>query len=456
MLSVPTPVRRYLAKERLSEQRACYLKIDDRDHLLDFGGPIGRCGLNQLSVNAPVLEQCHFLEGMTGKGGAPMSISYVQLVPDRYASIHIFWEDSFCWVLLLESTVAGTLYQRSCQSVAESLWRGEQSGFDPISRQDSADTFLLSVMQSLDAAMFIRQPSTGLRLQGMDPVWLGAALSDWDGSPNYWPTPHSYLAAFMPDIAQFWHDGVSGRFDCGFWQSANDKDMSYFTATALNSGPEQALLVFRVSAKQADPHACLSTARRREVVAASRIECYEKSIAELNDKILSLGRLAVSDPLTGVSNRHGFVQQAQQMLDRARFDQCGLVLLMIDMDNLKPINDTLGHHAGDTALQKTAKILMEAAPRDSLVARMGGDEFVVLAPCENDDSRRELLAVLYQKTERHNVGSNVDFPLAFSVGMASFDPMSPCTLEALTKEADGQMYRAKKSNKQSRLKARVG
>src|SRR6185369_5039973 len=93
-----------------------------------------------------------------------------------------------------------------------------------------------------------------------------------------------------------------------------------------------------------------------------------------------LRELSVSDELTGLANRRGFMLLAEQQIKLAQRTGKGLVLVFADLDRLKWINDTLGHAEGDRAIQDTALILRNSFRTSDIVARLGGDEFVALSP----------------------------------------------------------------------------
>lgn len=165
--------------------------------------------------------------------------------------------------------------------------------------------------------------------------------------------------------------------------------------------------------------------------------------------LMELHALSLRDELTGLYNRRGFMTLAQEHIKIARRNKQPIVLLYIDLDNMKHINDKLGHSYGDMALVETANILTATFRDSDVVARMGGDEFAALAvACEDgSDSMRRRLA---ENLIKLNANPDREFQLKFSVGISEFDPENPINLQQMIDEADDQMYENKRQNKRPR------
>jgi len=155
--------------------------------------------------------------------------------------------------------------------------------------------------------------------------------------------------------------------------------------------------------------------------------------------------MALYDSLTGLANRHQFNLRAQGMFAQAQRSGCRLTLLNIDVNDFKAINDTYGHAAGDAVLVHVAKTLRQCCRESDLVARLGGDEFVALLPdTPGGDSLDPLLDRLHQAIEVTPPGSDGPIHLHASIGVATCSEATP-TLDALMREADAAMYRAKEA-----------
>ncbi|MBN8504327.1 MAG: EAL domain-containing protein [Burkholderiales bacterium] len=147
-----------------------------------------------------------------------------------------------------------------------------------------------------------------------------------------------------------------------------------------------------------------------------------------------LMRLATRDTLTGLANRHLFYQQLGERLPQ------GCAVLLVDLDNFKQINDTLGHAAGDILLQELARRWQPLVPPSALLARLGGDEFGLLMPLDVDVDR---LALTLQLALRYPLRvAERDLHIGISMGTACV-PLDALDAERLLGRADVALYAAK-------------
>ena len=153
--------------------------------------------------------------------------------------------------------------------------------------------------------------------------------------------------------------------------------------------------------------------------------------------------VALRDELTGLYNRRGWFVLAEHELERARRQGSARVLLFIDLDGLKQVNDVLGHREGDRAIADAAAVLTAASRSSDIVGRLGGDEFVLLLGEDGlaDVARRRLVDAL----RAHNERSGAGFELRLSIGAEVWFPDEACTLGELVTRADAEMYADKSS-----------
>jgi two-component system, cell cycle response regulator len=155
------------------------------------------------------------------------------------------------------------------------------------------------------------------------------------------------------------------------------------------------------------------------------------------------------DELTGLYNRRGLFALAEHYLKLGRRNKKNFYLLFADLDDLKMINDKWGHRQGDLALQEMAKIMRKSFREPDIVARIGGDEFVVV-PVEMSDKAHieSIIERLHRSLARFNSTGEYPFYLSISFGLSFCDPGDPYSIEELINRADESMYERKKSKKE--------
>jgi diguanylate cyclase (GGDEF)-like protein len=153
--------------------------------------------------------------------------------------------------------------------------------------------------------------------------------------------------------------------------------------------------------------------------------------------------LAVTDILTGLYNRRGFMALTDQQMKTAMRTGKKMSLLFIDLDGMKRINDTWGHEEGDRALVSAAAILKQTFRESDILARMGGDEFAVLA-VDAAENPEIVLRRLAEQIAVHNAAPDRLYEIAMSIGTTVYDPRTPCSLDDLLSRADTLMYEQKK------------
>jgi len=174
-----------------------------------------------------------------------------------------------------------------------------------------------------------------------------------------------------------------------------------------------------------------------------------KNISELKKMQKELHELSLTDELTGLYNRRGCITLAEHLLKVADRTNKGMFMLYTDLDNLKTINDSFGHAEGDSALIDAANLLRNNYRESDIMARFGGDEFVVIPVGSENDTVEMITARLQKALDTHNEKSNRTFRLSMSAGIAYYDPAQPCSISELISRADKLMYAQKKKRQQS-------
>jgi two-component system, cell cycle response regulator len=184
------------------------------------------------------------------------------------------------------------------------------------------------------------------------------------------------------------------------------------------------------------------TVVRAAVTAMRRAQLIEATRADT----ARLEHLATTDPLTQLSNRRALMERLGAELDRARRYALTLSVLMIDLDHFKSVNDTFGHGVGDEVLREVAKILEREARSVDIVARMGGEEFVVALPETSREGAIVFAERIRQRVEESQLFTGEQYSwlrVTVSIGSATVPEIPAMTTDEFLAAADAALYRAK-------------
>ncbi len=177
-----------------------------------------------------------------------------------------------------------------------------------------------------------------------------------------------------------------------------------------------------------------------------RVEEADKRIGELQDELDKASHLVRHDQLTGTLNRRGLDEAFEKESARAQRRQSPLCVAMLDIDNFKKLNDSLGHDAGDAALIHLTTVIKDTMRPQDTVARFGGEEFIILLPdTPLDDAQKAIVRLQRELTKRFFLHDNDKVLITFSAGVT--DMRQDDTQPTVTKRADEAMYSAKQTGK---------
>ena len=172
-----------------------------------------------------------------------------------------------------------------------------------------------------------------------------------------------------------------------------------------------------------------------------------RDISELKMLQEELRELSLIDPLTGIYNRRGFTTLARQQIRTAqRMGKC-MHLFFVDLDDLKKINDTMGHDQGDQVIREAALVLKATFRESDILGRWGGDEFSVLVMDTDEEGPHAALDRLNLNLQDWNTDTVRPYKISLSTGTATFDPERPSTLESMLSQADQNMYEIKRGHR---------
>lgn len=175
---------------------------------------------------------------------------------------------------------------------------------------------------------------------------------------------------------------------------------------------------------------------------------HRKEMLEYMNK--ELAELYVRDPMTSLYNRVGYQKMAVNLFDRMKYENRNMVIMYIDMDRLKYINDEYGHLHGDFAIKTIGSTILKYSPEKSIPVRLGGDEFMVILPEGNTALADKLAEEICTELEMVKTERNLPYPLSVSIGYVCTDMSTEKELDDYLREADEVMYQKKVLRKMNR------
>ena len=161
---------------------------------------------------------------------------------------------------------------------------------------------------------------------------------------------------------------------------------------------------------------------------------------------MRLQHQAFYDRLTGLPNRALLLNRLEQTITAAHRRKTSFAVAFVDLDQFKPINDSAGHEAGDAVLREIAARLRQCVRESDIVARYGGDEFVLLLLDSTDQGLQRVASAILEAAAQPILWQETQFKISASVGFAMF-PSDGDSAKALLDVADAAMYRAKQAGR---------
>lgn len=165
--------------------------------------------------------------------------------------------------------------------------------------------------------------------------------------------------------------------------------------------------------------------------------------SELKAAVGRLEEMYIRDSMTNLYNRRGFYRLTTKLYDRCAAKGNGFMIISVDLDNLKGINDTYGHHEGDNAITTIANALTAASEDGDIVARFGGDEYIAAGICLKKGHAEDFVSRFKAFLDEYNSASGKPYAVEASCGMCTLFPASEKTLDEFIKSADELMYAQK-------------
>jgi diguanylate cyclase (GGDEF)-like protein len=366
-----------------------------------------------------------------------------------------------CDRIIKNQFVAGVaLFEKSGRSLADSSRSDSLKNLLMEPPPGPVKSIVVSKVESVGAGVRKRSDSLGWNLGRVDvplKVWFAedrpARMTILLDLQRLLPDPRSYLWSFnVPVVALAFGVLCVGLW----WLERRVLEPMWSLATAAGSeGPEVDALNHRrdeigqVARGLSVLRAELAEWRRRAEHSERRMHStVAERTREITEELKKFRREAWLDPLTGVKNRRLFEEKYAPIFAAQQSSGGDLTLVMADLDNLKTVNDTMGHATGDQILSFAGELFRQCLRTDDIAIRYGGDEFVLLLPgVSAEDAHKLCYRILTLFAQRAKMIAPTTPPPSMTVGIASIRRHNPRTASDLLHMADQAMYRAKQTGK---------
>ena len=232
-------------------------------------------------------------------------------------------------------------------------------------------------------------------------------------------------------------DTETGTFCYGFSLSSNEKYYGFIVCETDLS----LINPIRLLCAQIGTMLYIEEMRKSELKAKHDLK---KSLKLIQEKNEILNNLSLYDELTKIYNRRGFIEESMELLKNNIGSEVKVVFC--DLDHLKEINDTFGHNEGDYAISNAAKLIVESLPKNAIVSRVGGDEFVSIFVV-NPKNALNVQTSIKNTFKKFNDGCDKPYYIETSIGSYDFISNEDIKIAAIINEADKYLYEAKKHRK---------
>jgi len=250
------------------------------------------------------------------------------------------------------------------------------------------------------------------------------------------------LDVMLPDPSAPLGGGMDGIEVCQRIKSNPELSDTIIFLVTVKDQPEDIMLGIDAGADDYITKPFNTTLLLAKIKAMLRIKNLSR---ELKDKNRQLEEMAITDGLTGIPNYRHFIEKLEEEVRRSRRYRTPFTLLLLDLDNFKEINDSHGHRHGDFVLKEVAQRLQQGLRETDLLARYGGDEFVLLLTQTDLEGGQRVANQILERLRKPIVTDKDSHTIKASIGLVPFDGERPKTADDLIEGADNALYLAKES-----------
>jgi len=318
------------------------------------------------------------------------------------------------------------------------------------------ETFISSKGEKLFIAYIIQKPKESLSyismLKEINKKTLLYETQDKQSKEQHFDLINQKLLSFnvdMDGVITLINNAFIFFFDLSSHEIVGKHFSEFFKARDLNLNANSTVIFNAINTKEEviSFHANIIPITKNGISHENIIICQDITYLKQIEKELEFA--AGHDSLTGLANRSQLLKKMDETIVQCDKEKRHFTICFIDLDKFKPVNDNYGHHAGDMLLKHIAKVLSDFVRKDDMVARIGGDEFIILFNSLSDNKYIETMQKrLNALPPKHPLIYSQDdiIEFAFSIGLASY-PQDAMTSPELLQLADREMYYSKRSTK---------
>ncbi|MEA2074075.1 MAG: sensor domain-containing diguanylate cyclase [Campylobacterota bacterium] len=317
------------------------------------------------------------------------------------------------------------------------------------------ETFVSDEKEKLFIAYFIQKPKESLShvsmIKEINKKALAFESKDKKSTEFHFDLINQHLLSFNVDldgIITLANSAFSYFFDLGESEIVGKHFSHFFKARDLNLNANATIIFNAINLKEEiiSFHANIIPVTKDGTIYENIVLCQD--ITYLKQIEQELEYAAGHDSLTGLPNRSKLLKKMDESMQLCKQNATTFTICFIDLDRFKPVNDNYGHHAGDMLLKHIAKVLSDFVRKGDMVARIGGDEFIILFDSLSDDKYIETMKTRLQELPpKHPLIYSQDdtIEFGFSLGLASY-PQDATEAQELLKLADKAMYMSKRKS----------
>ncbi len=425
----------------MQTKKFAYLAIDEDEILIHQGGDLQTIGLPIWTIGQCITDEALFLTGFFPMQRAYESIPAVSISRTNVVDIHLFKENALSWVIFADTT-EDIKWQHQARQKSNELHLLKQQLDKKITECNTLSDF--DFFEALNMMAFLVTEQGEFKLLRPFSKEFHSFYPEAFDTHNA-ITPHikfPFLENFIIDAQHLWDKKIhQQQVDSGPWVEQTEQGENVILEAKAIYWDDKQLLFIEIKNSSYQQHHKLLQRGRENALIKNKLE------REVHQQSAAINFLETYDTLTKLPNRHSLLKRLAAVVGSATRYKQQFALLVLDLDEFKGVNDSLGHTSGDEMLRVIAKRLDQVVRDIDYAARLGGDEFcIILEDMSDAYSAAHIAEKCLNLIIQPMVISGRTITPRASIGISIF-PEDGNTPKQLLSAADTAMYSAKKAGK---------